>query len=144
MTTRTTCGANSCSAPPVLLEPVPLCRGCALAVTLAVVPQLLAESLSAARTAQPDTVALPAQAPEGRPASSRQAPAQSAGATVRSDEELIAMIRTMPTNPDGYLPPTRVREYLGCRTGRAVRLMRIVGVLRPEDDPELNTAPRTS
>ncbi|MFD6479331.1 hypothetical protein ACFWEH_38130 [Streptomyces anulatus] len=71
-------------------------------------------------------------------------PAPSAGATVRSDEELIAQIRTMPTDPDGCLPPTRVREYLGCRTGRAVRLMRIVGVLRPEDDPELATVPRTS
>ncbi|MFH9500582.1 hypothetical protein ACH4L9_34790 [Streptomyces globisporus] len=137
MSTRTTCGANSCTAAPVLLEPVPLCRECTIAVALAVVPQLLAVSLSEALAAQNDTP-IPASSP--RP--DRPVPGQ--GVALRSDEELIALIRTMPTDPDGCLPPTRVREHLGCRTGRAVRLMRIVGVLRPEDDPELTTAPRTS
>ncbi|MDT0493658.1 hypothetical protein RM717_24465 [Streptomyces griseus] len=137
MTTRTTCGANLCSAPPVLLEPVPLCRACAIAVALAIVPQLLAVNLSEALATQTDTP-VPAAGP--RP----DGPVLGRGVALRSDEELIAMIRTMPADPDGCLPPTRVREHLGCRSSRAVRLMRIVGVLRPEDDPELTAAPRTS
>ncbi|MCX4657538.1 hypothetical protein OG249_37410 [Streptomyces microflavus] len=137
MSTRTTCGANSCTAVPVLLEPVPLCQACAIAVALAVVPQLLAVTLSEALAAQAH-----APAPAAEPQPDRPVPGQ--GVALRSDEELIAMIRTMPTDPGGCLPPTRVREHLGCRTGRAVRLMRIVGVLRPEDDPELTTVPRTS
>ncbi|MFI8200883.1 hypothetical protein ACIF6K_30920 [Streptomyces sp. NPDC085942] len=137
MGTRTTCGANSCTAAPVLLEPVPLCRACAITVALAVVPQLLAVALSEALATQTDT-----PAPAAVPRPDRPVPGQ--GVAPRSDEELIAMIRTMPTDPDGYLPPTRVREHLGCRTARAVRLMRIVGVLHSEDNPELTTAPRTS
>ncbi|WP_097893582.1 hypothetical protein [Streptomyces sp. st170] len=96
-----------------------------------------ARTVGAARARVTVTESTSGPRPVGRPAPSQ-------GVTVRSDEELIAMIRTMPTDPDGCLPPTRVREHLGCRTGRAVRLMRIVGVLRPEDDPELTTAPRTS
>ncbi|MEV6080990.1 hypothetical protein AB0L80_38715 [Streptomyces sp. NPDC052069] len=79
-------------------------------------------------TAQTDT-----PRPVGRPA-------PSGSGTVRSDADLIELIRAMPTDADGCLPPTRVREHLGCRTGRAVRLMGVVGVLRPEDDPALTTS----
>lgn len=66
-------------------------------------------------------------------------PAPSGGVAVLSDEELLAAIRAMPTDPDGCLPPTRVRDTHGCGRPRAIRLMRIAGVLRPEDDPELTT-----
>ncbi|MFJ9195694.1 coiled-coil domain-containing protein [Streptomyces globisporus] len=100
-------------------------------------PSGTGRALPAGRSRTTVTKSLSDPRPVGRPA-------PSAGATVRSDEDLIAQIRTMPTDPDGCLPPTRVREHLGCRTGRAVRLMRIVGVLRPEDDPELTSVPRTS
>ncbi|MFH8886699.1 hypothetical protein [Streptomyces californicus] len=100
-------------------------------------PSGTGRAVPASRSRTTVTQPLSGPRPAGRPA-------PSAGTTVRSDEELIAQIRTMPTDPDGCLPPTRVREHLGCRTGRAVRLMRIVGVLRPEDDPNLTTAPRTS
>ena len=63
MTIRTTCSANPCSAPPSLLEPVPLCGRCAIAVALAVVPQILAISLSEARAANTEAeAALPVTA----------------------------------------------------------------------------------
>ncbi|GAA2955357.1 MULTISPECIES: hypothetical protein [Streptomyces] len=66
-------------------------------------------------------------------------PAPSDGPSVLPDEDLITAIRQMPTDSDGCLPPTRVRDTLGCGRPRAIRLMRIVGVLRAEDDPELTT-----
>lgn len=97
-------------------------------------PSGTGRALPAGRSRTTVTKSLSDPRPVGRPA-------PSAGTTVRSDEDLIAQIRTMPTDPDGCLPPTRVREHLGCRTGRAVRLMRIVGVLRPQDDPELTATP---
>ncbi len=78
MTIRTTCSANHCSAPPSLLEPVPLCGGCAIAVALAVVPQILAVALSEARAAKIDTEA---EAPLPVPAQSVT------GAVLSSDDE---------------------------------------------------------
>ncbi|MER5988855.1 hypothetical protein [Streptomyces sp. NPDC001787] len=148
--TDTPCSTNLCTAHPALLEPLPLCTGCAITVSLALVPRLLAESLGRAQAAQREREhehehdaqppARPGRAPRG-PAATAGPPAPSNGVARRSDEELIAEIRAMPTDADGYLPPNRVREKFGCRHQRAARLMRLAGVLRPQDDPELTLTP---
>ncbi|MFJ2745373.1 hypothetical protein ACIO3O_37585 [Streptomyces sp. NPDC087440] len=59
--------------------------------------------------------------------------AERPGTPVRTDEELLPLVRDLPRGEDGFVTLYRVRTDLSVNSVRAVRLLSKAGLLRPED-----------